>query len=320
MDIRSIGDALEPQLRKDFLLAVERARAMVGEADLVRLIQAGNTQAIESLGMLLAERGLIPSFRNWVWTLSQVATSAATATALPLAPSLTLLNPLMLRWVEEHAADLITGIAADTVWAIRDVLVEGTVRGIGARAMGRQIRGVVGLLPSHARAVVNYEAKMREDGVPEKTLERNVETYRRRLLAWRAETIARTETMTASHAGLVEGWKLARDQGRLPGEVRMQWVVTEDDRLCERCAPLDGVTVALGGVFEATVKGFPDGMPDEVTPGSERRRKGGLRPGSGREPVRDEGLEGRLVPLRRPIRVSHPPLHPNCRCTLILAI
>jgi hypothetical protein len=323
VDIRSIGDRLEPQLRRDFLTAVERARALVSERELVRLIEAGNTTAIEALGVRLAEQGLIPSFRNWVWTIGQVAVqSAQTVTPLLVAPALTRLSQQALAWVETHAAAMVTGIGWDTTQAIRQVVADGYIRGIGAPAMGRQIRASIGLLPSHAMAVTRYEAQMREKGVPEKVVVRNVETYRRRLLAWRAEMIARTETMMAAHAGLVAGWRVAAGEGRLPAGVRIRWMVTDDDRLCERCAPMDGMTVDLMSeeMFVATVKGFPNGMLDLETPGSRRKRKGGLRPGSKRAEVRDESLDGVTVPLSRPVMVAHPPLHPACRCSLVLAL
>lgn len=155
-------------------------------------------------------------------------------------------------------------------------------------------------------------------GVNPELAERNTATYARRLLAWRADMIARTETMTAAHSGLVAGWEANMFEGLLPARALMKWIVTEDDRLCERCAPMDGVTQFVGKAYETSIKGFPEGMPEQHS--KKKRRLGGPRPGSKRNKLREENLDGRVVPLGKKIRVLHPPLHPGCRCSLVLVI
>lgn len=321
-DIREIGDQIEPELRMAFYRAVEAARRIVSQERIVELIRSRNQIEIDRLAQTLASQGLIPNLDDFRRLIGSIAVSAAVKTTADLGLVAVLALPLSnaLSWLEQHAAATVTGIGYDTMMGLRSIAVDGFTQGIGAPAMGRRMRAVVGLLPAHADAVERYDEQMKADGVPEEIRARHVETYRRRLLAWRAENIARTETMIASHAGLMAGWKIALAEGRLPSTARMRWVVTDDDRLCERCAPMDGKTIPLVGdkLFVATHRGFPDGMPTLETPGSKRRRKSGPKPDTRRRDWRTISLDGRTVELASPIAVNHPPLHPSCRCTMVL--
>ena len=111
----------------------------------------------------------------------------------------------------------------------------------------------------------------------------------------------------------------------------IEWMVTEDDRLCPWCAPMDGMRIRMGDMFQSHSKGFPEGKPENWSPGSERRRKGPIKPDPRSQPRDEQGrftslrkrddrdhLSGRLVPLKRSLIVPHPPLHPNCRCAVVL--
>jgi hypothetical protein len=328
MDPREFGDALEPELRLSFLDAVDAALQLLDAGELVDLIRRGQQREIVLLVERLFAEGFVPSSARYVQAMLAAATaagaSAVGATGMAVTAGLERLSPRVLEFVRREGGARVTGLGLDAIRAVQEVMERGITEGIGAQAMGRRIRQSIGLLPSHSRALEVYAAgqeRLVEAGtMREATATRNVETYRRRLLNYRAEMIARTEAMNAAHGGLVEGWRANIEAGWLPGDSLMQWVVTEDDRACERCVPMDGQRVrVLGGVFEATVKGYPDGMPDWGTsPGSRAKRKGGAKPGTKGGDWRREDLDGRVVELRKPIRVAHPPLHPNCRCSLVL--
>jgi len=65
------------------------------------------------------------------------------------------------------------------------------------------------------------------------------ERYQQRLLNWRADTIARTESMMASNQGQQALWGQARDSGLLSAQyTRRKWLNTGDSRLCQLCAPV----------------------------------------------------------------------------------
>jgi HK97 family phage portal protein len=95
----------------------------------------------------------------------------------------------------------------------------------------------------------------------------------------RATVIARTETIWALNAGAVEGYK---QSGVVVGK---EWSTAEDERVCQWCGPLDGKIIGLEGDY------FKQG--DEFI-----------------------GREGGKLPF--PIEnIGHPPLHPQCRCTVV---
>ncbi len=97
----------------------------------------------------------------------------------------------------------------------------------------------------------------------------------------RSELIARTEVSRASNFATQEGYKQS-------GVVRAkEWLTAADERLCEFCAAMDGKIIGLDENF------FDKG--DEMS-----------------------GENGNLKLDYE--NVASPPLHPNCRCTLIPVI
>jgi SPP1 gp7 family putative phage head morphogenesis protein len=70
-----------------------------------------------------------------------------------------------------------------------------------------------------------------------------------RLIGYRAEMIARQETIVAAYQGSRETWRQADEVGLLPDAAVQQWIVATDDRLCDICEPLDGLTARLDEPF-----------------------------------------------------------------------
>lgn len=330
-----IADSLEPELRDAFLAMVEVIKHTVPEGqltdwlerrDFVAIINAF-TEAVNAAVFTPASSALTDTY------LSIVGRSLGAATTpFGITGGFNLISPVVADRLRRQAGRLLVAVGQDSILAIRETLASSYLEGIGARAMGRLLREFIGLLPQHADAVGKYAAALASTPMSEALRVNRIETYARRLLAYRAENIARTETMAASHAGQVEGWLELADRGVIQrSRTRMVWVVTEDDRLCPWCAPMDGMTVELGGLFMATHKGFPDGKPTATGPGSRRVRRTTLRPDPRSVPRDSLGrfvslakrdsrdyLSGKLVELARPIIVPHPPLHPQCRCDVIL--
>ena len=66
----------------------------------------------------------------------------------------------------------------------------------------------------------------------------------------RAKLIAQTETMSAANGGARLAMQTAQTDGLLPPNARIEWIVTPDDRLCDRCRAMDRQTVPLiNGAF-----------------------------------------------------------------------
>jgi hypothetical protein len=100
-----------------------------------------------------------------------------------------------------------------------------------------------------------------------------------------AERIARTDSQWAFNEGELREYSDT-------GYELTQWMATEDDALCPFCSAMDGVIVRIGDAFA------PKGMQLEVE---------GLGEDAGREYT-----SGKMA-----WDITHPPLHPHCRCTMI---
>jgi len=96
----------------------------------------------------------------------------------------------------------------------------------------------------------------------------------------RADMIARTSTIWSYNDG-------AQTLYRESGVAAKEWMVTEDDALCEFCAALDGMQVLIGESYAAA--------------GSELT-----------------GTEGGTLGVA--YTMEHPPAHPACRCVLLPVI
>jgi SPP1 gp7 family putative phage head morphogenesis protein len=122
------------------------------------------------------------------------------------------------------------------------------VDGVPVRDAARLIRPLIGLTQKQADAVFTRWLQKGDAAAGR---------YAAQLLRHRAQTIARTETIRASVDGQLAIWKAAQAQGLLPNHARKRWIVTPDDRLCPRCAPLQGVEVQLHQTFPGGVSGPP---------------------------------------------------------------
>lgn len=122
-------------------------------------------------------------------------------------------NPKAVEWIQDHAAETITGINEATRDEIRDLVEASFEDQFDVDELADQIGDLIG-----------------DDA--------------------RAETIARTETMRASNQGQLEAWNQATEAGLLTGREQKEWIVTPDDRLCPICEPMDGVNVPLDADFD----------------------------------------------------------------------
>jgi SPP1 gp7 family putative phage head morphogenesis protein len=118
------------------------------------------------------------------------------------------------------------------------------------------------------------------EGIPK--LRKRIEELFDNMEKYRGERIARSEVIRASNFGAKEAY--------IQSDVveKMEWLATNDDRTCEFCAPLDGKKIGLSDTF------FDKGDT--------------YRGSDGNEILLDYD------------DIEHPPLHANCRCTIIPVI
>ena len=172
------------------------------------------------------------------------------------------------RRLREYALDRIRAITQESRDAIRGTLIDAAQRGLPVQEQARRIRESVGLSPGQRDWISSYRASLealdarvlerelrdrRFDGPIRRAIEvgqplaaedidRYVEAYQRRTLAYRALTIARTESLRAANTGMVEG---ARELLNEHQDVTVEkvWIATKDSRTRDAHRELDGKRV-----------------------------------------------------------------------------
>jgi SPP1 gp7 family putative phage head morphogenesis protein len=162
-------------------------------------------------------------------------------------------NAEAVRWARSRSAQLVTEVTTETRAGIREVIANAFTEGLAPRESARLVRDLVGLTKRDAKAVAHLRAQLTERGVLPAAIEKKAGQYAAKLHRARAEMIARTETMASATAGQAELWRQAEEDGLLSGDELREWIVTDDDRLCELCASMDGEQVGKGELFSAGV-------------------------------------------------------------------
>lgn len=210
------------------------------------------------------------------------------------------------RWVLEASSRAVTRIVDEQRTAIRSALFQGLSRGDNPRTTARLIAGtfnratqqreggLIGLASNQIEWVQSARAELaagdftaylnrkRRDGrfdglikaaikdqkpLSAAKIDQITGRYADRLLALRAETIARTESLASLAAGQVEAFKQAADGGLVPRNgVRQVWQSAGDGRVRDSHAALDGESVGLDERFPNGLlyPQDPSGPPEEV--------------------------------------------------------
>lgn len=302
----AVADRHEKATARTIEALLVSLRANLPQAEVQRLLEAGHVFDLEDR-IPWADVFAVPvtkslgddTFERFLSTMVDAAAAVGEHPEL-----FTITNPYAVAAARRQAADLVVQVRDSTRRAVRHIVTSSVRGNYTPQQAARLISNVVGLDPRRAQALANYDAAMRrvvEGRAPRSTLrraglrtpgdlrrggaDRAVARYSNRLLRDRAETIARTEVMTAANRGLQESWAEAVRAGLMDVHVvRREWVVTYDDRTCEACAPMGGQVVGFDAPFVSSL-----------------RRVG-----------------GEDVPVPVPTTTVTPPLHPRCRCTMIL--
>lgn len=210
--------------------------------------------------------------------LSRIAVRKETVGA---AMSFSMVNPYVTEFIQRYMLDLVTGVSLDTRAAIALIISNALQRGGSPREQVRLIQPLIGLTSRQAQAVINYRNAL-ETGNYRATLDRAlrdgrydasvlralkdgkglsrdridqmVRRYAERSLRYRAETIARTESIRAANVGLRESWRQAVEQRLLPTGLRQHWLLATDERTCPQCKQIVAMNpdgVAMGTAFNS---------------------------------------------------------------------
>jgi hypothetical protein len=160
--------------------------------------------------------------------------------------SFNLRSPQAEAWIKDYAAKEIKYIDAQTRKTIQQITLRAFEEGLTPQQQSKLIRQYIGLLPQHATAVENFRKALGD--IDSSLADKMEERYRKKLLKWRADTIALSESHTASNEGNRESTRQAMKRGILdPDEYEMELFNHADKRICPVCNALRGTRCPLPG-------------------------------------------------------------------------
>lgn len=179
-------------------------------------------------------------------------------------------NPRVRAALADHRVTLIREIADEQRSMVQSIIDEALGAGDPPAAMARRIRDVVGLTERQAASVANYRRDLealspaaltralrdaRFDGPIRRAIEggeiltgdkinRYVDAYRRRYVAYRATVIARTESIRAANLGMIASTQAMAADAEAAGLVVVKrWIATNDAKTRPDHRALDGQQV-----------------------------------------------------------------------------
>lgn len=271
---------LEPDLRAAILRAFAIIRESLSDAQLEAIVRSGNLDRLftEALNQSVLDRAFIPLRQRLRQGVERSVRYAAPE--LPkggkvdgqLAISFDYLNPKTIDAVRALDTKVMTTLATDTRESVRAFVEIGLRDGVNPRTVARRIRTIVGLAPNQELAVRNFQAAL-EAGDIEKALgyelrdrrfdravrggelsaaqiDRMTDAYRRRFIAFNAETNARTASLDAMKLGQKLSWDDAVAKGIVDaGRLEKTWRGVLDDRERPEHVAMEGETVPFDAAY-----------------------------------------------------------------------
>lgn len=244
----------------------------------------------------------LPSLAGLATSLSDVASRVArrvlggptiTRTAtVGWESSFHLVNDQAVTWAQQRAGQLVLAVDDQTRQTIAQLVARGQQGDLAVDEIARQVKPLIGLTTQQANAAWNYRDALISRQVSDRygqdaaavlrnqfvlspwrggpltgRVDKLWNQYIDRQLRWRAENIARTESIAAATQGRRLAWSDEIARGGADGySVVQEWSVTADDRACPECLGLDGeriVSPPVGPGLRPDVESmgtFPGGL------------------------------------------------------------
>lgn len=279
---------VEPRLRRRFLEIVGWLRARHTLKEITGAIRDGRLWDMIAADVAKAGAAYASSV-NTVYVAVGVDLAEALSEGLDQLIVLDPANPRATRALAETTMRIARDFSQDTRDVVGEILRDGLNQGVSPRISARRFRDSIGLTAHQVRHVENYrgyletldrKALERElrDARHDRTVERAirdgkpmtraqidgmVEKYRKNYLAFRAETVARDETLGALNRGADDGWWQAIDSGAIAhADVEGTWLVRIDGRERDSHHAMRGQKRPLGEPF-VTGEGFSIRYPHD---------------------------------------------------------
>lgn len=273
-DVLAILDRMEPQVRRAFLEAVGDARGRESLAAVARMLERGDLDA--ALASWDSATPRIASAIEAAYTASGSSLALAATPHAGTFLSFEVVNPRAADFLRTSRAGLIRELGREQRAATVEALSSWIRAGEDPRIQARVLKQSIGLTERQSRAVGNYR-RLLSEGSPEalsrKLRDRRFDAsvrraisgerpltraqidvmvgrYRERYVAFRARTIARTESVSAVHGGEEEMLRQLVEQGlTTEDQIQREWRTARDERVRGSHRAMHGQKRPLGEPF-----------------------------------------------------------------------
>jgi hypothetical protein len=271
---------LQPDVQSAILRAFQIIRESMTDAELARIIASGNLDLLfqRALTEAVLDRAFLP-VRQRIRAVTGQGFKFATA-SLPrggkvngtIVVMFDVLSPDVIEAVRALDTRVVGDMKAEIRETARQVWTEGLTSGANPRETARRLRSTVGIGPSQEQAIQNFRQVLLDAGdsskalsyqlrdkrfdatikaarasggsIPMEKVDRMVEVYRKRTIAFNAETNARTATLDSFKAGQSASWEQAAAAGIVDRSRLMKtWVGVMDSRERPEHVAMQGETV-----------------------------------------------------------------------------
>lgn len=286
----------EPRLRAAFLRMVSAIKSQYTLSEIATFVEAGSlAQALDT-----ALRSVSILGEAYVDEFITAAREAASYLGRSVADIQIVFDQTNTRAVEamrRNQLRLVRGFTEQQRETVRQILFDGVQRGLNPREIARQFRDSIGLTPNQMRAVENYRRALSElspdalrralrdkrfdrtvlnaidrgQSLTAAQIDKMVGRYHEKMLAHRAEVIARTESLRAVNQGTEALFQQGIDEGTLQADnMERIWNTASDDRVRDSHEPMNGQSQPFGVAFQSGAgnalmyPGDPDAPAEET--------------------------------------------------------
>ena len=235
-------DRAEPRVRRRFLRLIRDSKTLLNLEEVAGLLESG--QIREALAVT---EDIAPGLAN---SLDQVYTAAGLSAAETLRSQVdtlfdfNLANQRAVQHLQQTRLRLVREFSREQLFATQDFLQGAFTRGLSPIEQARELQKSIGLTRHQAQIIQNYRRNLefrspnaltrvlrdkRFDGTVRRAIRTNtplstaqidrmVDRYQERWVRFRADTIAKTESLQAVSAGDLELWEQAIDEGVIARE------------------------------------------------------------------------------------------------------
>jgi hypothetical protein len=269
--IRRRSAAISPEIARRQLAAYDLIASLLTDSELAQAIGTGTLDAV--LLRLLSDADLDPALSNLRALLDSLVIDAGILAAgdLPRAfrsGNFDILSPRVLDAARRLDTRVIEGLKAEIRETVRQRAIAGIELGQNPRATARAMREVLGLAPNQEEAIRNFERMLRAGdrealsralrdkrfdatlakalgkggtGLTDAQIRTMTDAYRRRMVAFNAETHARSIALDINRLAQRLSWEDAIAAGVVDRERLMRkWITVGDDRVRPEHVKMNG--------------------------------------------------------------------------------